>query len=491
MAKRTAVIDIGSNSLRLAVYEKTSRFAFHLIYECKSKARISEGSYLNGGYLQEVPMQRAFETLKEFSKIIKNLKCKKTLCIATSALRDAPNKSVFINRVKKELSISIKVIDGEKEAYFGAVAANNLIYKQKCAITVDIGGGSSEFALLKDNNIIKVYSLKIGTIRIKELFLNENKIKEAKEYIKKELKKLKKELQCDTLIGIGGSIRAISKTLIPRNYPIYTLHSFEYEVKSNFKKIQKLYTQTNPKDLRKLGVKKDRLDTIREGALIFSTILEYFNIKKVITSGVGVREGVYLCDLLRNSNHKFPPNFNVDVRNLRDRFSYFEKADNFTANTAKKIFDILKPIHSLNDKYKNLLAISAKLSSIGISINFFSNNKNAYYLILNSLNYGFSHKEKAIIALIVKYQGKKLLSKEDLKFYSPLFCDKDTLNALSFMLSLSKCLTKRLQKEKLEITFDNKKLTIFSNEELYLSKECCKKLENPFDIKIEIKTKKL
>ncbi len=418
MAKRTAVIDIGSNSLRLVIYEKTSRFAFHLIYETKSKARISEGTYLNKGYLQEIPMQRAFETLKEFSKIIKNLKCRKTLCIATSALRDAPNKSEFINRVKKELSISIKVIDGEKEAYFGAVAANNLIYKQKCAITIDIGGGSTEFALLQNGEIIKTYSLKIGTIRIKELFLNKEKIEEAKDYIKKELSKIASNLKCKTAIGIGGSIRAISKTLIPENYPIFTLHSFEYETKDNLKKIKKLYKLSNPKELRKIGIKKDRIDTIREGALIFSTILEYLGIEKVITSGAGVREGVYLCDLLRNSNHKFPVNFNVDVRTLRDKFSYFEKADNLTAKIANKIFDTLKPIHKLDEKYKNLLSISAKLSSIGIAINFFSNNKNAYYIILNSLNYGFSHKEKAIIALTVKYQGKKLLSKEDLKFYS-------------------------------------------------------------------------
>ncbi len=431
-------------------------------------------------------MQRAFETLKEFSKIIKNLKCKKTLCIATSALRDAPNKSEFINRVKKELSISIKVIDGEKEAYFGAVAANNLIYKQKCAITIDIGGGSTEFALLQNGEIIKTYSLKIGTIRVKELFLNKGKIEEAKDYIKRELSKISSNLKCKTAIGIGGSIRAISKTLIPENYPIFTLHSFEYETENNLKKIKKLYKISNPKELRKIGIKKDRIDTIREGALIFSTILEYLGIERVITSGAGVREGVYLCDLLRNSNHKFPLNFNVDVRTLRDKFSYFEKADNLTAKIANKIFDTLKPIHQLDEKYKNLLSISAKLSSIGIAINFFSNNKNAYYIILNSLNYGFSHKEKAIIALTVKYQGKKLLSKEDLKFYSPLFSDKDTLNALSFMLALSKCLTKTLQKENLKFILEKKHLKILSPKELYLSKECINRLENPFDMEIEI-----
>ncbi len=490
MAKRTAVIDIGSNSVRVAVYEKTSRYGFYLLYETKSKARISEGAYLNNGFLQEIPMQRTFSALKEFTKVIKNLKCKKTLCIATSALRDAPNGKAFINRVKKELKLSIKIIDGEKEAYFGAVAVNNLLYPQKCAVTVDIGGGSCEFALIKEQKILKLHSLKLGTVRLKELFSeNDLNIEKAKEYIFEELKKLPKELICDTVLGIGGSIRALSKTIMPSDYPINSLHGFEYKAKDALPSFKKIY-ECEISELKKFKIKKDRHDTIREGALIFSAILEYFKAKKVITSGVGIREGVYLSDLLRNANHRFPANFNPDVRSLTDRFSLFQKNDAFAANISKKLFRTLLPVHRLENRYEELLAISAKLSSIGTKINFFANNQHAFYLILNGLNYKISHKEKALIALTVKYQGKKLLSKKDLKFYSPLIPKKEVLNALSFILALSKCLTKNLQKSKVEFRLDGEVLKIKSQEELFLSKECVKKLENPFDLKIEFETLK-
>src|SRR5660397_1492 len=88
MAKRTAIIDIGSNSARMVVYEKSSRFAFHLLTEVKSRVRIGEGAYKCEGLLQEVPMQRAFDALSDFVSIIKSLKCHKTFCVATSALRD-------------------------------------------------------------------------------------------------------------------------------------------------------------------------------------------------------------------------------------------------------------------------------------------------------------------------------------------------------------------------------------------------------------------
>src|SRR5574344_2838698 len=155
MSKITTIIDIGSNSMRMVVLEKSSRFAFSLINETKSKVKISEGCYENGGNLQEVPMQRAYESLKSFLNISNALKSRKIICVATSALRDAPNSKTFINKVRNDLGLNIKVIDGEKEAYFGGVAASNLLHDDDF-VTVDIGGGSTEFRFVKDGKLIKL-----------------------------------------------------------------------------------------------------------------------------------------------------------------------------------------------------------------------------------------------------------------------------------------------------------------------------------------------
>ncbi|MDY0117827.1 MAG: Ppx/GppA family phosphatase, partial [Sulfurimonadaceae bacterium] len=122
MAKRVAIIDIGSNSIRMVIFEKTSRFAFHLLHEAKSKVRISQNAYQNNGNLQNEAMDRTFFALADFLTIASSFKVTKTLCVATSALRDAPNKSLFLSRVRKELGLNIKVIDGEKEALYGAIA---------------------------------------------------------------------------------------------------------------------------------------------------------------------------------------------------------------------------------------------------------------------------------------------------------------------------------------------------------------------------------
>ena len=91
MAKKTAVIDLGSNSIRMIVFEKTSRYGFYTTCEYKRKVRLGENAYNNGKILQEEAMQRAQKALRFFKQCIFRHKCKKTLIIGTSALRDAPN----------------------------------------------------------------------------------------------------------------------------------------------------------------------------------------------------------------------------------------------------------------------------------------------------------------------------------------------------------------------------------------------------------------
>lgn len=90
MAKRTAIIDIGSNSARMVVFEKSSPYAFHLIKEIKSRIRIGEGAYENNGVLQAKPMQRAYDALEDFSIIIKNLKCQKNILCSNFRSKRCP-----------------------------------------------------------------------------------------------------------------------------------------------------------------------------------------------------------------------------------------------------------------------------------------------------------------------------------------------------------------------------------------------------------------
>ena len=487
MAKVTTIIDIGSNSMRMVVFQKTSRFGFHLINETKSKVKISENCYQNNGNLQEIPMQRAFNALESFLQIAKNLKSRKILCVATSALRDAPNAKVFLSRVKQELGLNIKVIDGKKEAYFGGIATNNLLHVNNFT-TIDIGGGSTEFALIKENNIIKTISLNIGTVRLKELYFDKEDFDGAKAYIIQELNKLPDLYKSiNNAVGLGGTARALARVLITNTkYPFDVLHGYTYKSSTAYKYFSKIIDATSEDELLNLGVRKDRFDTITTGTFIFKTILEYLGIKEVITSGVGVREGVYLNDLLRNSNGKFPANFQISVRSLLDRFVDDEKQTAYLGNNISKIFDALEPLHKIDAKYKSYLVIAAKLQQIGIMLNFYKNSMHSSNFILDGLSYGFSHSDRILIATLIKYSKKPLPKEKDIKMYKSLLPDINTLQWLSYIHSLNKTLNAEAMKQSFEYEVNANTLAIKSPHKHYIIQRSIKILEKPSDFEITL-----
>jgi len=486
LAKRVAVIDIGSNSVRMVIYEKTSRFAFHILHEAKSRVRISEHAYQNGGNLQEIPMQRAFDALKDFLSIISSFKARKTLCVATSALRDAPNKKEFVNRVRDSLGLNIKIIDGQKEAYLGAIACANLLPEQTKALSIDIGGGSTEFSLINKKDINANISLNLGTVRLKELFFDFNDIEGAKKYIDTQLSLLD-GINASTLIGIGGTFRAISYAILSNSdYPLDKLHAY----KPNYDDFCSLLTKildSNEDNLKKLGIKNSRFDVIKPGALILLRVFKKFNIKELVTSGAGVREGTFLADLLRTSKDRFPVGYNTSVRYILDAHVDNQAHSNQINRVAKELFDLMYKELKIEEKYRYELAIAAKLCMSGSTIHYYSYNKHSYELIEDALEFGFTHEQIVLIATLARFSKRKLPSSSHTERFKSLLPDVSQLNALSYILSLSVALLSHQPRNiDFKLSFENSVLKIESNNTLYLAKENIEKLEAPKNSSIKI-----
>jgi len=405
MAKRTAIIDIGSNSARLVIFEKTSHYGFHLICEQKSKVRMGEGAYEREGNLQPTAIKRAFLTLQSFKHTIEKFQAHKIICVATSALRDAPNSDIFVQWIQKELGFSIKIIDGNKEAAYGAIAAKNLLPVQS-GITIDIGGGSSDMALIENSIIIDTYSLDLGTVRLKELFsdqkLSRKEInKKAKAYIAVELEKLPTHFRHTLAIGIGGTARSLSKGIMKHSkHPLDKLHAFSYAI-DTFNDYLHAIPTSSAKALKQFGLKKNRFDTIREGTLIFNEILSAIGAHTVMTSGVGVREGVYLEQALKEENFSYPKDINPSITSILDRFKPYvtiEKRKKNTLDIASSLYFTLQSEINDQSQYESALSAALKLSSIGNTLTIYKTHQTAFYIAMQELNYGYTHKEMILIS---------------------------------------------------------------------------------------------
>ncbi len=494
MAKRTAIIDIGSNSARLVIFEKTSHYGFHLICEQKSKVRIGEGAYEKDGYLQPLAIRRAFLTLQSFIHTIKKYQAHKTICVATSALRDAPNGKDFVQWIEKELGLSIKIINGNREATYGAIAANNLLPIHN-GISIDIGGGSSDMALIENGHIIDTYSLNLGTVRLKELFFDKGGMpmgkinKKAKKYIDNALENLPAQFKNKIAIGIGGTARTLSKGIMKRSgYPFDKLHAFTYDIADHSNYLQQI-PLSFVKGLKKFELKKNRFDTIREGTLIFNAILSHIGAKTVIASSVGVREGVYLEQLLKHEKLKFPKDINPSINSILDRFKPYitsESQKNNRSNIAISLYTTLQVEMHDDLQYTSELRWALKLSTIGNTLTIYKSHQTAFYIAMQELNYGFTHKEMLLISMLLRMHGKALLNQPLFESFKPLLPPKETLLWLSFIYTLTRFIYEASNSAKISFSYKNQTLTITSDKPLYLAKEKIKSLEKPIPFAIII-----
>ncbi len=401
--KRVAVIDLGSNSARLAIFERTSRLGFYLLREMKAKVRLGHGAYQNGGVLQPEAMDEVMRVLREFCAQIRIYRAARVLCGGTSALRDAPNKNDFINRARRELGLNFRVISGRDEAFLGGIAALNLLDGVGDAVTLDIGGGSSELALIRGGRITQQLSLNVGTVRLKELFFDKGDFKGAVKFVERALGGV--DFRADDLLAIGGSLRAISNAVMrAQAYPLDILHNFTYDYKEYKTLIKQLASAANH-ELKSLGIKKERFDTIREGALIFHILAKKLGVRRVISSGVGVREGMFLDSILRPA-HSLPRGFSPSLRSLQDRF--FQSPSGFAPRYAGEIFGLLAEYCGVGREFFQPLLIAAKIYKIGESIGATKESENTAFIVRKALVFGFNHQRRMLIAKIIENKGKRV-----------------------------------------------------------------------------------
>jgi len=492
MSHRTAIIDIGSNSARLVIYEKTSRYGFHLICEQKSKVRIGEGAYQRGGYLQPNGLKRAFLVLQSFQKTIQKYNTSNTICVATSALRDAPNGKLFATWIKKELQLEVEIIDGKKEAKYGAIAVSNLLPVTE-GITIDIGGGSTDLALIKKGKIVDTYSLNLGTVRLKELFFDQGKpLKEAIASIHNAFVALPRHFRHHRAIGIGGTVRTLSKSIMKSTgYPLDKLHAYRYVVAPQHAYFEQIYG-SSAKGLKRFPLKPNRYDTVREGTLIFDELLKYMGVREVVTSSVGVREGIFLSCALNKRTHQFPKGKNPSIESILSRFKPMvnvEKNKKAKLQIALSLYHTFSQKTNMDQTYLDELLHALKLSSIGKTLTIYGSHKHAFYIALQELNYGFTHEQIVLIALLLRTESDGTVPKVLVKKYKPLLPPKDAIDWLSFFYKLTLLLQEASNSAKIEFTYENQVLVIYSDKSLYLAKEPIKALKKPTPLAIIIADK--
>ncbi|MBI2609000.1 MAG: hypothetical protein HYW47_05290 [Deltaproteobacteria bacterium] len=170
---RFSIIDLGTNSVRIDVYEMNQKKIFQLLRE-RVMIRLGEGLFQKK-YITKNVMQRTLHTFEDFSDILYEFKVERVIAVGTSAMRVATNAQRLKKIIHKETGIQLKIISGLKEAEL--IAQGILSYEkmpQGFSLLVDIGGGSTEISLSRGHELFFATSLNLGAHRLHQLFLKRN-----------------------------------------------------------------------------------------------------------------------------------------------------------------------------------------------------------------------------------------------------------------------------------------------------------------------------
>lgn len=446
--QRIAIIDLGSNTARLIVMSAIPGYAYRLDDEIREVVRLRQGMTPQG--LSEEAAARALFTLRLFKRFCDSYRVDHIIAAATSAVREAHNGPAFVREVERVLGLTLQVLDGEREAYYGTLGVLNEVPLKK-GYVLDVGGGSAQVSKIKDQRFNRGQSVPLGALALTERFVTSDPIKTA-EYkaiqneIDKQLDTIpwlckKKAKPQRTLVGLGGTIRNLAKMEAARqNYPLNTLHSFVLSRGAITESIR-LFREL-PLDKRRdlSGLSSDRADIILPGAMTTLAIMDRLKVDKLVISVNGLREGLFFKYFWRHLSYPVVANVRrFSVLNLARVYNYQKKHARHVRYLSVRLFEQLAPLHGYGAKERELLDAAALLHDLGTIISYDAHHKHSQTLIVNSGLAGFTPRESALIALLTRYHRR---GKPTINGYDPLFDDedKDLLIKLAAILRLSEFL---------------------------------------------------
>ncbi len=448
-----AAIDIGTNSFHLVVARIAPESGFEVVTTQKEVVRLGSGS---GDMKTLAPdaIERGIAALTRMREVAESLGADVT-AVATSAVREAKNKSAFLDRARDEAGVDVQVISGFEEArliHLGLLKALP-VFDQRI-MGFDIGGGSTEIVVGQGSDLLAARSFRLGAIRLTERFFpggavpNATAVEDCRRYVQQALAGVEIEFvghRPQVLIGSSGTAGTLATMACATTGGIPASLNGTQVTKTQLSELVDLIVETKPnKRARIPGLDEKRSDIIIGGAILAEQVVELSALDGFTFSSFALREGVLLdrmpgaaaehLDDLRRTNV---------IRLARALDPDIEHAEHCT-NLALQLFDRTDDLHGLGPHGRELLEMAGLLHNVGLFISHSGHHKHSYYVIRNSEQLtGFSDNEIELIAQIARYHRKSHPSKGHAEFMGLSAKDRDRVRVLAGILRIAIGLDRR------------------------------------------------
>ncbi|HVR69829.1 MAG TPA: Ppx/GppA phosphatase family protein [Vicinamibacteria bacterium] len=404
-----AVIDIGSNSGRVVVYRPEAGGGFRILAGTRAALRLVrevDGTHA----LSAATIDRTLDALRDFKAIAVGAGARRSVAVATAALRDAENAPALLARVREELGVEVRIISGEEEAWYGFLGAVHGLPVEH-GVLFDLGGGSMQVSHFQERALRRSVSLPLGSLRLSDAFLGSDppkagEVRHLQAHVREmlERERLAPLAPGEALVGTGGTVRNLAKVdRVSRAYPLTRLHGYLLS-RRRVHEIATLLAARRLKHRRDIpGLNEDRGDSIVGGSLAVQALMDLLQAREVLVSGEGVREGL----VLGGPHRTLPPPQAVreaSVTALTARFAVWNaRAADRRAALAAALQKGLEP--GTPAEIQEALRHAARLLDVGRSVDFFDRHEHVADMVLATDMAGFSHRDLGLLSSVLRHAG--------------------------------------------------------------------------------------
>ncbi|MEK7277339.1 MAG: Ppx/GppA family phosphatase [Chloroflexota bacterium] len=410
---RLAVIDLGSNAVRLLLADYVPGVTFRFVETARRRVRLSEGMGRED-ILRPAAMERTIAALNTFRAHCLEQGAKRIVAVATAAVRDAANREEFLAKIRAEAGLDFRVLTGEEEARLGVIAASNSLGLRE-GLALEVGGGSAQVSVVHEGLFHRGASFPAGAVRLTESFFKSDPVGgEEFDRLHAYIAGIFEEAEWMTLtggklVGLGGAAGALAAIdREARRYPLNLVNGYELELPRLENLIALMRELPAAERVMKLpGLKPDRADIILAGAMVAAAAMRRAGVDRLLVCEQGLRAGIFYQEFLTPSASPVIPDLrHFSVLNVARRYTGDTSAADRAGEIALSFVNQLPDSFSAEDR--DCLWASAQLRALEGR----AGDDDLRAVILGEGLPGYTHRETVLIALLsASRSGKPVLGK--------------------------------------------------------------------------------
>lgn len=416
--RRFAAIDVGSYEIEMKIYEISLKYGIKEIDYIRHVMELGRDTYVRGSISFEL-IDELCDVLYRFNGVMKSYEVQDYRANATSAIREAKNAHIVLDRIKVRTGLDVKILSNSEQRFLGykAIAAKendfNQIIRKPTAI-VDVGSGSIQLSLFDKDALITTQNIRLGSLRIREMLQSVEVDSSHMELLIEELidndldtfRKLflqKKEIA--NIIAVGDYIPYFSNMAKQNS-------DKDYLTREQFMEFYQTIRVSTPEQLAKrMSIPAENASLILPCLMIYKKVIETTSTSLIWIPGVTLCDGIAASYAQKHVKLPQAHDFSKDIisasRNIAKRYMGNIGHTEVLEDCALGVFDILKKYHGYGKRERLLLQIAVILHDCGKYVSMNQPADASYNIIMSTEIIGLSHAERETVANIVRYNTKE------------------------------------------------------------------------------------